>query len=353
MQPTDSVISFVVPGDLHLTHPGLENHRTAVIAVDEINNWIQPDFVQFIGDNVQDATEAQFRLFDDLRSKLKVPHFALVGDHDVHDDPEARRFQEFVGSPFGAHSLGGYRFIRLNTQEARPLGIGKRQLDWFAAQVDEAISNSERIVVFQHNYPYQIWETFEGPGIDRWREVVQTRRVEAIIAGHTHYLQFANDGRNITIATRSIGEPEGGPPGYLVGAVQGDYLAARYRPTGERAPLVLIFHPREAILATRPHHVVCGPDRIDAKVWGRSPIDAVRRRVDEGDWIELGSKSDGRWSGPMASDSLSKGEHVLEVRAVDSDGREGSQRIDFVVDPTRRFTAVPSVRPRVASTAFC
>ena len=28
---------------------------------------IQPDFVQFIGDNVQDATDAQFRIFDELQ----------------------------------------------------------------------------------------------------------------------------------------------------------------------------------------------------------------------------------------------------------------------------------------------
>ncbi len=32
-----SAVVFVVPGDLHLMKPGLENHRVATQAVDEIN----------------------------------------------------------------------------------------------------------------------------------------------------------------------------------------------------------------------------------------------------------------------------------------------------------------------------
>ena len=90
MSPQDSPVTFVVPGDLHLTEPGLENHRVALWMVGEVNDLIRPDFVQFIGDNVQDATEEQFRLFDDLRGRLDGPAFALVGDHDVKGDPEAR-----------------------------------------------------------------------------------------------------------------------------------------------------------------------------------------------------------------------------------------------------------------------
>ena len=41
--------------DLHLTEPGLDNHRTALWMVGEVNDLVRPDFVQFIGDNVQIA----------------------------------------------------------------------------------------------------------------------------------------------------------------------------------------------------------------------------------------------------------------------------------------------------------
>ena len=50
MSPQVSPVVFVVPGDLHLTESGLENHRVAHWMVDEVSDLIRPDFVQFIGD---------------------------------------------------------------------------------------------------------------------------------------------------------------------------------------------------------------------------------------------------------------------------------------------------------------
>jgi 3',5'-cyclic-AMP phosphodiesterase len=85
-------------------------------------------FVQFIGDNVQDASEAQFRLFADLRGRLEVPHFAVVGDHDVKGDPEAAGFRRHLGEPYGALSLRGLRIIWLNTQESWPVGLSAAQV---------------------------------------------------------------------------------------------------------------------------------------------------------------------------------------------------------------------------------
>ncbi len=349
----DTPVVVAVPGDLHLTKPEFDNVRTARWVVEEVNSLIRPDFVQFIGDNVQDATEEQFRLFDDIRARLEVPHFALVGDHDVKGDPGAKGFRRHVGEPYGARSLGGFRFIRLDTQEARPLGLSPEQAGWFRAEADLALARGERVVVFQHNYPYQIWEDFAGPGIDDWRAVVHTRRIEAIVCGHTHYWQVANDGRNVSVATRSIGDPEGGPPGYALLYCHGDDLAVTYRTPEDRGPIALVIHPRERLLATGPRHIVTGHDRVVVRTWSGSQVWAVRYRIDEGAWAGLEPAHDGRWSGPLPGDRLDKGEHVLEVVAIASDDTEGFQRIGFMVDATGRYTAVPEARPAVTSTAFC
>jgi hypothetical protein len=349
----DTPLIVVVPGDLHLTQPGLENVRVAHWMIREVNDLIRPDFVQFIGDNVQDASEAQFRLFDDLRGRLDVPHFALVGDHDVKGDPEAAGFRRHVGETHGALSLRGFRFFRLNTQESRPVGLSAAQIGWFGRQVDSALAEGERVVIFQHNYPYQVWEDFAGPGIDEWRSLVQTRPIEAIVCGHTHYWQVANDGRNVAIATRSIGDPEGGPPRYTLLYLRGDDLAATYRSVEDRGPVVLVTHPRERLLATGPRHIVSFRDRVVVRTWSESRVWAVRYRIDEGAWAGLESGHDGHWSGPLPGDQLAKGEHILEVIVVASDDTEGSQPIGFVVDSTGRYTAVPETRPTVTSTAFC
>jgi hypothetical protein len=353
MHELDHPIVIVVPGDLHLTDPELENATTANWVVEQANSLIHPDFVQFIGDNVQDATEGQFRLFNEIRGRLESPHFALVGDHDVKGDSAASRFRRHLGDTYGSTSLRGFRFIRLNTQESRPVGLSAEQTTWFAREVDAALAVGERVVVFQHNYPYQIWEDFAGPGIDKWREVVHTRRIESIVCGHTHYGQVANDGRNVVTATRSIGEPEGGPPGYTLLYFRGDEFAMTFRSIEDRGPVILVTSPREKLLCTGAKHIVSGHQRVIVRVWPEAAISTVRFRVDDQAWGELEPMSDGHWSAPLSGHRLYKGEHVLEVSASGTEIGDASQRVVFTVDPTGRYTPVPEVRPVVHSTKFC
>jgi Icc protein len=353
MRNSDPPVVVVVPGDLHLTEPGLDNHRTALWMVDEVNQLVRPDFVQFIGDNTQHARESEFRLFREIHESLKVPFAVLVGDHDIHEDLHAEKFGMFVGEPYGASSLRGFRFLRLNTLEAQPLGLSEKQIDWFRAQVEDALNGGERVVVFQHHYPFKVWEEFDGPGIEAWREIVQKRCITAIFAGHTHYGQVANDGRNVAIATRSIGDPEGGSPGYTLAYFQGEDLAITYRSVDEQGPIVLITHPREKLLATRPRHVIRGPDHLVVRTWSVLALMSVQGRIDREEPFDLLPLAPGAWGYPLAGDELTKGAHALEVEAVDAEGHRGSQRIDFMVDATGRYTAIPMVRPVVTGTAFC
>jgi 3',5'-cyclic-AMP phosphodiesterase len=353
MSLPDEPVIFVVPGDLHLTEAGLDNHLAAIRLIDEVNNVIRPDFVQFIGDNVQDATEDQFRVFRELLGRLEVPHYALVGDHDVKDDPEGRGFHSTVGETFGSSTWRGFRCLRLDTQQARPLGLSTEQLNWFGREVDAALAEGERLVVFQHNYPYQIWENFAGPGIDAWRAIVQTRRVSAIICGHTHYGQVANDGRNVVVAGRSIGDPEGGPPGYLLGYLHGEDLSIAQRSVEDDGPAVLVTHPRDVLFATGPPHVVSGPDEFRVRTWSSSPVVDIRGRTDLGDRFSLDSCGAGEWTAALPGDELAKGEHDFTIEVTVGNGQRGRHSIRFMVDPTGRFTAVPTVRPSVRRTSYC
>jgi len=346
-------VVFAIPGDLHLTLPGLENHRTAMHVIDEINRLVKPDFVQFMGDNVQHATDKQFELFKDLAGRLSVPWYALVGDHDIHDDPEAAGFRRWIGDTYGSMSLDGFRFLRLNTQEAKPVGLSEKQLQWLEAELASARERKERIVIFQHNYPYQIWETFAGPGIDRWRMIVQSSRIAAIFSGHTHYGQIANDGRNVCVVVRSIGDPEGGSAGYAIALVHGEDFAITYRCAHERGPIVLIAHPRETLLALGPEHVVRGRDEIRVRVWSEQPIVAVRARIDVGSWFALKHMGEQTWADELFGERLAKGEHQLTVEASDQSGNLASKTIGFPVDQTGRYTAAPAVRPPVFATNFC
>jgi 3',5'-cyclic-AMP phosphodiesterase len=344
---------IMIPGDLHLTEPGLDNHQVGRWAVEQANTLIHPDVVQFIGDNVQNGTQAQFDLFKRLAEPLQMPWYALVGDHDLDQERSDGLFRANVGAGFGTCMLKGHRLIRLHTQEAKPLGLSFEQLDWFRQQVDFGLSAGERVVVFQHNYPYQIWEDFAGPGADVWREIVQTRRITAIFSGHTHYWQIANDGRNVCVAGRSIGDPEGGPPGYTLVFLHNEDLAVCYRTIQDSEPIVLITHPRDYLLALGPAHVVSGRDCVRARIWSRRPLATVQYRLDSGPWMPLEPVGCQDWAGPLGGDKLAKGQHSVHVVAETENGTCGEQAIDFPVDATGRFTAVPGVRPLVSATAFC
>ena len=346
-------VTFVWPGDLHLETADRPNYKTALWMADEVNDLIKPDFVQFAGDNVQHAREGEWELFKNVSSKLKVPFHALVGDHDAHHDPGCYSYQSNLGATYQAFTVNGYRFICLNTMQHRPLGLSDEQVFWFRYEVDAALSRRERIVVFQHHYPFQVWEDFAGPGMEAWRKIMQTRPIMALFAGHTHYGQIANDGRNVYVATRSIGDPEGGPAGYAIVHLDEEDLALTYRNMEDCGPIALITHPRRVILATKPAHIVTGPAEAQVRAWSAAEIASAEARIDGGDWSRMANKGGLTWSYPIPGDTLAKGEHTLEVRLTDVDKNEGSDRITFACDLTGRYNPYPMVEPVVKETKFC
>jgi predicted phosphodiesterase len=346
-------VIFVWPGDLHLESADRPNHKTTHWMADEVNDLIKPDFVQFAGDNVQHARDAEWALFRGITDKLKMPFHALVGDHDAHHDPGCHSYQAQLGATYHAYTVGSYRFICLNTMQFRPLGLSDEQVIWFRYEVDAALVRGEQVVVFQHHYPFQVWEDFAGPGIEAWREIVQTRPIVALFAGHTHYGQIANDGHHVYVATRSIGDPEGGPAGYAIVFLDGEDLALTYRSVEDSGPVALITHPRRGILSTKPAHIVTGPAEARVRGWSAEKIGSAEARIDDGAWTEMNARGQMEWTFPIPGNTLAKGEHTLEVRLIDSNKVEAKDRITFHCDLSGRYNPYPIVEPIVRETKFC
>jgi 3',5'-cyclic-AMP phosphodiesterase len=128
-----------------------------------------------------------------------------------------------------------------------------------------------------------------------------------------------------------------------------------YRSVEDRGPIAVITHPREAILAAVPAHVVSGPDLIRVHTRSEATVVVVRGRVDDGPWttLEVDEEVGSWWSAPLDGDRLCKGGHTLEVEVCDEEDRRGLRSIRFVVDPTGRYTAITRVEPLVEQTAFC
>lgn len=208
-------------------------------------------------------------------------------------------------------------------------------------------------MIFQHNYRFQIWEDFAGPGIDIRPGMIHGHGVHAVLCGHTHHWQLANDGRNVFVATRSVGDPEGGPPGYAVACFHGVDFSVTFRSVNDHGPLVLVPRPRDALFATGPAHVVRGPGEVRSRVWSAEPLAAVVARVENEPPVPLTPAGPLDWAGPLPGDRLGKGVHRLLVRATAAGGAVGEHAIEVAVDATGRYTAVPGVRPVVTATEFC
>jgi 3',5'-cyclic-AMP phosphodiesterase len=120
-----------------------------------------------------------------------------------------------------------------------------------------------------------------------------------------------------------------------------------------RGPVVPITHPRRAILATKPAHIVPGPEEARVRAWSSAKITSAQARIDDGAWTDLCDIDELNWSFPIPGDTLAKGEHTLEVRLTDANDAEGSDRITFACDLSGRYKLYPMVEPVVRETKFC
>jgi len=64
-------------------------------------------------------------------------------------------------------------------------------------------------------------------------------------------------------------------------------------------------------------------------------------------------RGDLNWSVPIPGDTLAKGEHTLEVRLIDADNAEGTDRITFACDLSGGYNPYSMVEPIVRETKFC
>ena len=135
-----------------------------------------------------------------------------------------------------------------------------------------------------------------------------------------------------------------------VGFVDEDGVAAVGEDEGER-----LSHGRHPEVI-EDEEAADGDKLVGEKEVDEDGVEEVFGRVDGGAWFPLQLRmrtvSAGDWLAPLPG-GLSKGSHNLTVRAVDRRELSGEQTIEFPIDPSGRFTAVPRVRPAVAATDFC
>ena len=222
-QSGNGTLSFVQISDSHIgfNKPANDNVlATLTSSVDAINAMeTQPAFIIHTGDVTHLSKPAEFDDAKQVLSKLKVPLFAIPGEHDVIGDKGKAFFANFgrPDAPNGWFSFdqGGVHFVALvNVFNFETMGtLGQPQLDWLQQDL-AAVKHDTPVVVFGHVplyalYPQWGWTTDDGA-----KALAMMRRFSTVtvLNGHIHQVIEHSDGhiRFATATSTAYPQPKPG-----------------------------------------------------------------------------------------------------------------------------------------------
>lgn len=329
----EGIVSWVHIGDLHMTTRKEQNYRDLLSLVEEVNRVMSGSvsFVYLPGDNADQGEAAQYEVVREALDQLKLPWFAIVGDHDVHLK-SLDNFRHFMmPEPVYSFDVGEYRFLALNafaSANPRHFDIPDEQMLWLAQMLEGAQHQQMRCIVLMHCYPSDL--AHSG---DTLRELLHKHRVLLADMGHTHYNEIAHDGHCLYTATRSTGQIEEGSAGFSITNLDQGVVSWRFKPLGEW-PLVTITTPAEERLivdSSSASQVVRGKIPVRVKAWSDRPLVSGCVRFN-GQKIDLTPVSGSAvWRAEIDTTAVPHGKHDLTTTMMDASGRESSDEIRLVV----------------------
>jgi len=199
-------IKFIQVTDVHLNNNNEYSKNVLKSAVEDINNQPGIAFVVFTGDNIGSPREDNLRAFLKIVSKLNVPYYIVLGNHDVYKSNGLSkvRYFELVKThklffpqrkPNYKFSKNGFVFLLVDgAKEVIPGSVGyyrKDTLDW----VEKELRKNKRkdVVIFQH-FPVEYPEDSESSikthktyKVEEYQAMLEKHtNVLAVISGHFH-----------------------------------------------------------------------------------------------------------------------------------------------------------------------
>jgi hypothetical protein len=178
-------------------------HRARVFskAIDQLN-LLQPEFVVCVGDLIEGYTEnkdrigREWREFQGYISRLQMPFFYVVGNHDIANKVQEQFWKEKFGRSYYEFLYRDVLFLALNSEDPPGKDLGKisdTQLTWLK-KVLEDNKRARWTLVFLHK-PMWIMPTVDPS----WLEVEKllAGRKYTVFAGHVHtYQKFVRQDMN-------------------------------------------------------------------------------------------------------------------------------------------------------------
>ena len=194
---------------------------------------IPVDMVISAGDITFRGSAWDYRMFNRIRSLIRYPMIATMGNHDS-DNKGKERFKRYVGSPEFSFADRNSYFILLNNEEG---DLRPPQFKWFEEELKKGAAYTHRFVIL-HKAPLspyqQSWHRPElNPWSYRFMKMCEQHKVDVVFSGHEHIFKesaYGNYGgvRYVTASGAGIVQhlpaSDGGFLHYVVVRVYGDYI---------------------------------------------------------------------------------------------------------------------------------
>ena len=198
-KPVGQRVQFLVFGDRN----GDEDARLTGPAFD-LANALHPEFVLSVGDQIEGYVEEagkfppeeiarrnrqMWSVYDAYVSRLAVPYFYAVGNHDMWNKSAAAIYDELHGPTYYSFDYKGIHVIALNSEEQKHVSeaggaLGETQINWLKADL-ERNKDASLTVIAMHN---PLW-TGTGKGWVPVEPLLAGRNC-IVFAGHLHTYQL-------------------------------------------------------------------------------------------------------------------------------------------------------------------
>ncbi len=339
MKPREAnVMGWIHFGDLHLTTADQQNYLDLLQLIQEANRYLADElqFAMLPGDNAEHGVATEYELVRKAFDTLKMPLFAIAGDHDFHSG-SLDLFRHYLGpQPRYGFSVGDYRFLFLNAMEGathKEFAHSEGQIAWVREELEHARSAGQEVIAFLHCYPSEV-----AIGGDALSALITGFGVRLVEMGHTHYNELANDGTTIYATTRSTGQVEEGPVGFSITMLDRGVVSWKFHPLGVW-PFAMITSPAEAALKTK-HDNSMGREQIvvRARCWGVAAVAKATATLGAKESAAMSwDEADRVWTGVLRTSELEDGMYRLQVDFSLVDGSSAMDWIELRIgeDPSR------------------
>lgn len=236
--PWSDTFSFLFFTDSHVTPAEKYNAVAGLQAAVDHMNGQKAAFIISGGDLIMDAlracedkSRAQYRIYQELISQLRVPLFNALGNHElfgiylegVGDDPcvveeddplyGVGLYREYLGPDYYSFNYGSYHFVILNTIGVTKVRnsegdtvrtyygtVGPKQLEWLKKDL-EMVPDEASIVLVSHIPFVSIGLTFAG--YNQW-QIVNYKLDDPEAISYTHVVNNASQVINEVLADRRV-----------------------------------------------------------------------------------------------------------------------------------------------------